>query len=144
MLLGAMPQLTMALTIGGAVFLACYGIKAFWRMSTPQAMSVTVQSSSNLAQVIGTTAAFTFLNPHVYLDTILLIGAAGSAQPPALRPVFAAGAVSANIIWFAALGYGARILAPFFARPVSWKLLDAVVGAVMLTLSASLIGRIAL
>lgn len=143
-LLGAMPQLTMALTIGGAVFLACYGIKAFRRMSTPQAMSVTVRSSPNLAQVIGTTAAFTFLNPHVYLDTILLIGAAGSAQPPALRPVFVAGAVSASIIWFAALGYGARILAPFFARPVSWKLLDAVVGAVMLTLSASLIGRIAL
>lgn len=143
-LLGAMPQLMIALTIGGAVFLACYGIKAFQRMATPQAMSVTVQSSPNLAQVIGTTAAFTFLNPHVYLDTILLIGAAGSAQPPALRPVFVAGAVSASIIWFAALGYGARILAPFFARPVSWKLLDAVVGAVMLTLSASLIGRIAL
>lgn len=72
------------------------------------------------------------------------MGAAGSAHAPALRPVFVAGAATASIAWFAALGYGARILTPLFARPAAWKVLDAIVGVVMLTLATSLIGRIVL
>ncbi|KRC82904.1 amino acid transporter [Sphingomonas sp. Root241] len=141
-LLGAMPQLTMALTVGGALFLSWYGFKAFQRMMAPEAMTVTTQGSVALGRALGTAAAFTLLNPHVYLDTVLLMGAAGSAHTPALRPVFVAGAATASIIWFAALGYGARILTPLFARPAAWKVLDAVVGIVMLTLAATLIGRV--
>ena len=87
------------------------------------------------------TAGFTFLNPHVYLDTVLLMGAAGSAQPADLRPLFIAGAVSASFAWFAALGYGARMLAPLFARPAAGRALDALVGVTMLTLAASLAVR---
>lgn len=143
-LLGAMPQLTLALTLGGAAFLAWYGFKAFQRMMTPEAMAVSAEGKFTLGNALGATAAFTFLNPHVYLDTVLLMGAAGSAHAPALRPVFVAGAATASITWFAALGYGARILTPLFARPVAWKVLDAIVGVVMLTLAASLIGRIVL
>lgn len=143
-LLGAMPQLTVALTIGGAAFLAWYGLKALQRMMAPEAMSITLQGRITLGSALGAMAAFTFLNPHVYLDTVLLMGAAGSAQPAELRPVFVAGAAIASISWFAALGYGARILTPIFSRPAAWKVLDAIVGCVMLALAASLIGRIIL
>lgn len=143
-LLGAMPQLTLVLTIGGAGFLAWYGFKAFQRMMAPEAMSVTAQGPITLSSALGATAAFTFLNPHVYLDTVLLMGAAGSAQSPALRPVFVAGAATASISWFAALGFGARILTPIFSQRAAWKVLDAVVGIGMLSLAASLIGRIIL
>ena len=140
-LIGAMPQLTVVLTVGGALFLSWYGLMAFRRMMTPEAMSVSTQGGVTLARALGATAAFTFLNPHVYLDTVLLMGAAGSAHPPTLRPVFVAGAATASIAWFAALGYGARILTPLFARPSAWRVLDAVVGVVMLALAASLIGK---
>jgi L-lysine exporter family protein LysE/ArgO len=140
-LLGAMPQLTLLLSIGGALFLGWYGLKAFQRMMAPEAMTVTTQGGITLGKAIGATAAFTFLNPHVYLDTVLLMGAAGSAQPAALRPIFVLGAASASIGWFAALGYGARLLTPLFARPAAWRVLDAVVGIVMLTLAASLVAR---
>lgn len=143
-LLGAMPQLTLALALGGAAFLAWYGFKAFQRIMAPEAMTVSTQGKLSLGSALGATAAFTFLNPHVYLDTVLLMGAAGSAHAPVLRPVFVAGAATASISWFTALGYGARVLTPLFARPAAWKVLDAIVGVVMLTLAASLIGRITL
>ncbi|NKI98890.1 LysE family transporter [Novosphingobium sp. SG707] len=142
-LLGAMPQWTMALTIGGALFLGWYAIKAFARMMTPEAMAVTAQDGVSLGRALTTTAAFTFLNPHVYLDTVLLMGAAGSAQAPALRPVFVAGAASASILWFVGLGYGARVLTPLFARPAAWRVLDGIVGVTMLTLAVTLVGRLA-
>lgn len=140
-LLGAMPHLTFVLAIGGALFLSWYGLKAVQRMMAPEAMTVTAQGGITLGRAIGATAAFTFLNPHVYLDTALLMGAAGSAQPAALRPMFIVGAASASIAWFAALGYGARLLTPLFARPAAWRVLDAIVAIVMLTLAASLIAR---
>ncbi|RVT39678.1 LysE/ArgO family amino acid transporter [Sphingobium algorifonticola] len=143
-LLGAMPQLTLTLTISGSAFLAWYGFKAFQRMMAPESMTVSAQGTLTVGRALGATAAFTFLNPHVYLDTVLLMGAAGSAHAPALRPIFVAGAATASITWFAALGYGARILTPLFARPSAWKVLDAIVCVVMLTLAASLIGRIVL
>lgn len=141
-LLGAMPQLTLALTIGGVSFLTWYGVKAFMRMIAPDAMTVTIQGSVSLRRALATTAAFTFLNPHVYLDTVLLVGAAGSAHAPALRPIFVAGAATASIFWFAALGYGARILTPLFAKPAAWRILDAIVGVTMLTLAVTLLGRV--
>ncbi|WP_447725817.1 LysE/ArgO family amino acid transporter [Sphingomonas koreensis] len=141
--LGAFPQLTTALTFGGALFLCWYGIKALQRMMNPDAMTVVAGSGLSLQRAIGATAAFTFLNPHVYLDTVLLMGAAGSAQPDDLRPLFVAGAVTASFSWFAALGYGARLLTPLFARPAAWRVLDAVVGATMLTLAGTLVFRAA-
>ena len=69
------------------------------------------------------------------------MGAAGSAQPAPARPLFVAGAVTASFIWFAALGYGARLLTPIFARPAAWRVLDAIVGITMLTLAAMLVVR---
>ena len=139
--LAAIPQLTIFLTIGGAAFLGWYGFKALRRMTAPEAMAVASNSSISLSGAMAATAGFTFLNPHVYLDTVLLMGAAGSAQPAALRPIFVAGAVSASFTWFAALGYGARLLVPLFARPMAWRVLDAIVGITMLSLAASLLMR---
>lgn len=141
--LAAVPQLTLILTIGGAAFLGFYGIKALQRMASSDAMAVVSGDSVSLRGAIAATAGFTFLNPHVYLDTVLLMGAAGSAQPAALRPIFVAGAASASFAWFAALGYGARLLVPLFARPAAWRVLDAIVGVTMLSLAASLLLRIA-
>jgi L-lysine exporter family protein LysE/ArgO len=138
-LLGAMPRLTMALSLGGAGFLGWYGVQALRRMATPEAMAVTQEGAISLGRALASTAAFTFLNPHVYLDTVLLMGAAGSAQPAALRPLFVAGAASASFTWFAALGFGARALVPLFAKATAWRVLDAIVGVTMLSLSASLL-----
>ncbi|UIJ44272.1 LysE family transporter [Sphingomonas cannabina] len=136
--LAAIPQLTKALAFAGAAFLGWYGVKALRRMAAPDAMVVAGGGGLTLGRAIAATAGFTFLNPHVYLDTVLLMGAAGSAQPADLRPLFVAGAVTASFAWFAALGYGARLLAPLFARPAAWRVLDALVGATMLALAGSL------
>ena len=84
-------------------------------------------------------AAFTLLNPHVYLDTVLLLGSIGAQQPVALQNWFIAGASSASIAWFSLLGFGARWLAPWFARPKAWQLLDGLIGVTMFVLSALLL-----
>ena len=139
--LAAIPQLTTALTLGGAAFLTWYGVKALRRMAVPEAMVVGATQGVTLGRALTATAAFTFLNPHVYLDTVLLMGAAGAAQPAELRPVFVVGAATASFTWFAMLGFGAQLIKPIFARPAAWRVLDAVVGVVMLTLAASLIAR---
>lgn len=141
--LSAVPQLTLGLTLGGAAFLAWYGIKALRRMASSESMAVASGNSLSLGGAIAATAGFTFLNPHVYLDTVLLMGAAGSTQPAALRPLFITGAACASFTWFAALGYGARVLVPLFARPVAWRILDAIVGVTMLSLAGSLLLRAA-
>lgn len=137
------PHLADALALAGALFLGWHGIAAFRCMTASEAMVVTGQGGVTLAQAMAATAGFTFLNPHVYLDTVLLMGAAGSAQPAALRPLFVAGAASASFAWFVTLGYGARYLQPLFARPAAWRVLDAIVGVVMLTLAGSLVMRVA-
>ncbi|WP_225008991.1 LysE/ArgO family amino acid transporter [Novosphingobium percolationis] len=137
--LSAVPQLKLVLTLGGVAFLGWYGVQALQRMASSASMTFETGAAVPLGRAIAATAAFTFLNPHVYLDTVLLMGAAGAAQPAALRPIFVAGAASASIAWFAALGYGARMLQPVFAKPQAWRVLDAVVGAIMLTLAASLL-----
>lgn len=137
--LAAIPQLTLALSLGGAAFLGWYGVKALRRMAAPDAKVVGDSAGVTLGRALTATAAFTLLNPHVYLDTVLLMGTAASTQAPAVRPIFAAGAATASFTWFAALGYGARLLKPVFARPAAWRVLDAFVGIVMLTLAASLL-----
>jgi L-lysine exporter family protein LysE/ArgO len=84
-------------------------------------------------------AAFTLLNPHVYLDTVLLVGSIGAQQPPGLRGAFVLGASVASLFWFGALGFGARWLAPWFAKPRAWQVLDGLIGVTMWVLSALLV-----
>lgn len=139
--LAAVPRFTTLLALAGAGFLGWYGVRALRRLASPEAMAVVAAGDTTLTRALLATAGFTLLNPHVYLDTVLLMGAAGSTQPEALRPFFVAGAAAASFAWFAALGYGARLLRPLFARPAAWRVLDAGVGIVMLTLAVSLAAR---
>lgn len=84
-------------------------------------------------------AAFTLLNPHVYLDTVLLVGSIGAQQPAGLQVWFIAGSSIASLGWFTALGFGSRWLAPLFARPRAWQVLDALIGLTMWVLTAMLV-----
>jgi L-lysine exporter family protein LysE/ArgO len=140
--LGHRPALAWWLTAGGAAFLAAYGLRALWRAAQPGALQAAQGNASiSLAQALAQTAAFTLLNPHVYLDTVLLVGSVG-AQMGDSRWWFASGAAAASVLWFSALGYGARWLAPVFARPRAWQVLDGIIGLVMLLLAGLLLGRL--
>jgi L-lysine exporter family protein LysE/ArgO len=138
--LGDHPGLARALALAGAVFLAVYGWRALQRARQSQQLQASaggdaMRQGAALAQA----AAFTLLNPHVYLDTVLLVGSIGAQQPLALRGWFIAGASSASFLWFGSLGYGARWLAPWFARPRAWQVLDGLIGLTMFVLSALLV-----
>jgi L-lysine exporter family protein LysE/ArgO len=92
----------------------------------------------SLGRILGTVLAFTWLNPHVYLDTVLLLGSV-STQYDGARPYFAAGAMSGSALFFFSLGYGARLLRPWFANPTSWRVLDFLIGCVMLAIAGKLV-----
>lgn len=139
-LLGKAPALTALLTFGGAAFLGWYGVQSLRNAIRPR----TLQTSASARQLplrgaMAQAAGFTFLNPHVYLDTVLLLGSVGASQPPALRLWFIGGAALASAGWFSALGFGARLLAPLFARPRAWQVLDVIVGLTMLAMAAMLV-----
>ncbi|CAN7398751.1 LysE family transporter [Pseudorhodoferax sp. LjRoot39] len=142
-LLGAQPFLARALAALGAVFLAGYGLCALWRSRRPAALQAAAASAGGRAAVLAQAAAFTLLNPHVYLDTVLLVGSVGAQHAALARVAFVAGAALASAGWFAALGFGARWLAPVFARPRAWQWLDRCIGATMLALAAGLALRAA-
>lgn len=134
-----LPLLMEALRWGGALFLAWCGWRAARRAWRPGAQGLTAATTAQgLAATLGTTAALTFLNPHVYLDTLVLVGTVAAQQPSAARPLFAAGAGSASVLWFLLLGYGAAALAPWLARPATWRVVDGCVALVMFGVAASL------
>lgn len=145
--LGEQPGLARVLALAGAAFLAAYGWQALRR--TRQASQLTAAEgaqgggpSLSLRAALAQAAAFTLLNPHVYLDTVLLVGSIGAQQPPALRGWFVAGASVASLSWFCALGFGARWLAPLFAQPRAWQVLDGLIGVTMWVLSALLVRHV--
>ncbi len=138
--LGEQPALAQGLAWAGAAFLAAYGWRAWRRALRPQALQAAAGGAGvGRAAVVAQAAAFTLLNPHVYLDTVMLMGSIGAQQPNALRPAFIAGACTASASWFLALGYGARWLAPWFARPRAWQVLDALIGLTLWVLAALLL-----
>lgn len=144
-LLRAWPGLAGALTAGGALFLAAYGMRALWKALRPGALDAGAAAAPlSLAAALAQCAAFTLLNPHVYLDTVLLVGSVGAQQQPgALRALFLAGACAASAAWFFALAYGAKRLAPWFERPHAWRMLDALIGLTMWVLAALLLRSLA-
>ncbi|MCA0177055.1 MAG: LysE/ArgO family amino acid transporter [Proteobacteria bacterium] len=138
--LGERPGLARVLALAGAVFLAYYGWLALRRARQPgQLQAAPGGAGLGRGAALAQAAAFTLLNPHVYLDTVLLVGSIGAQQPVALRGWFIAGAALASAFWFGLLGYGARWLAPWFARPRAWQVLDSLIGLTMLVLSALLV-----
>jgi len=138
--LGEHQEFARALALAGAVFLATYGWQALRRARQSNQLRAEESGTSvRLAGVMAQAAAFTLLNPHVYLDTVLLVGSIGAQQPLALRPWFVAGASCASLFWFGMLGFGARWLAPWFARPKAWQMLDGLIGLTMWVLSLLLV-----
>lgn len=130
---------SLTLSLAGAAFLIGYAIRAFKNAAAPQAGALVLGPSSlSLRAALTQLAAFTFLNPHVYIDTVLLIGTVGAEHPEHARAWFVGGALAASATWFCALGFGARWLTPIFSRPRAWRILDAAVGVMMLTLGTSL------
>ena len=127
------------MTWGGAAFLAWYGAKAALRALKPETLEAGKEGALPIAAVVATLAAFTFLNPHVYLDTVLLLGGLGARHPAAEQPWFVLGASLASVAWFFGLAYGARLLAPLFKRPVTWRVLDALIATVMFLLAGGLV-----
>ena len=131
---GRVPGLTSALTVGGAGFLAWYASGAVRRAIRPDVMTTDPAGRAlPLRAALGRAAGFTLLNPHVYFDTVLLMGSVSAALAVEQRPGFLLGASLASTAWFVVLGYGARLLAPLFRKPAAWRLLD---GAVALTMAA--------
>lgn len=138
--LGRNPLATEALAAAGACFLGWYGFGAARRACSSQSLSAAPAGGAQSARgVLLQTLAVSLLNPHVYLDTVLLIGSVGVQQPVPLRPAFLAGVWTASLGWFASLGFGSRLIAPIFARPIAWRLLDALVAVLMWVIALTLL-----
>jgi L-lysine exporter family protein LysE/ArgO len=143
-LLGDAPHLTLALTVGGTLFLSWYGISALIRARKASSMNVEEGAKrTSIRSALTQVAGFTFLNPHVYLDTVLLMGSIGARQPADMRFWFVGGAAAASGAWFTTLGFGARLLRPVFRTPRAWQVLDTLVGLTMLAIAATLLAKIA-
>jgi L-lysine exporter family protein LysE/ArgO len=138
--LGHHPALAQAMALAGAAFLAWYGWQALQRARRASQLTATPTGAGlSHRAALAQAAAFTLLNPHVYLDTVLLVGSIGAQQPTGLQAWFVAGASMASLGWFSALGFGARWLAPLFAKPRAWQVLDALIGATMWLLATLLL-----
>ncbi|MFC8805086.1 LysE/ArgO family amino acid transporter [Streptomyces anthocyanicus] len=124
--------------IGGA-FLLCYGALAARRVFRPSgALRADGAAAGSRRRAVLTCLALTWLNPHVYLDTVFLLGSVAADRGP-LRWTFGLGAAAASLVWFAALGFGARYLGRYLSRPAAWRVLDGLVAATMIVLGVSLV-----
>ena len=133
------PLAIVVIRYAGAAFLVVYGILAARRAFKTKALEASPDAAPRGALSVALTAlALTWLNPHVYLDTVLLLGSVANASGESLRWVFGAGAVTASLVWFTGLGFGARALRPLFAKPVAWRVLDAAVAVTMIGIGATL------
>lgn len=135
------PYLLQITKYGGAGFLFFYGAKSFYNsfFLTHSIADEHVKNTSTLKATILALLAFSFLNPHMYLDTLVLIGTIGAQVSEDLRIYFTLGAIAASFVWFFSLVYGAGFLAPLFKKSLSWKILDFFVGIIMWSIGVSLL-----
>ncbi|MFT4069335.1 LysE/ArgO family amino acid transporter [Paraburkholderia sp.] len=144
------PTFVHAMLYVGLAYLAWFGVSALRRALQPghAVLDGAADGDANHAAggtppvqralpIVLMTLAFTWLNPHVYLDTFLLIGTAGAREPEGARLAFALGAMTVSAVWFVALGYGARMLAPLFRRASAWRVLDGAIGSMVLLLAVT-------
>lgn len=134
--------LKLALAIFGAVFLFWYGLRSFksaYRGGENLSVDTTNQTTISPKKAIATTLALTLLNPHVYLDTLVLVGTVASPLTLVQKYQFLIGAVSASALWFFGLGYGARLLIPLFKKEKTWQLLDVFIGMIMWVIAFGLV-----
>jgi L-lysine exporter family protein LysE/ArgO len=155
-LVDRLPIALVILRFLGAGFLVVYGVMAGLRALRPQALridgvaveevtvppspgasSTSTMAGPRLRTAVLAALAFTWLNPHVYLDTVVFLGSIGNQQGD-LKWVWTSGAIAASFLWFFALGFGARFLRPIFARPLSWRILDSAIAVFMIGLGTKL------
>lgn len=135
------PMFTKFMEWGGALFLVVYGLRSFWSVFHPHTLVASLENPvptskmSTLLALLG----FTFLNPHTYVDTFLLLGTIGAEQEPHEQIYFMIGAVAASATWFFSLTYGASKVSPIFKNPRAWQVLDTIMGCVMLSIAVSLV-----
>ncbi|WP_329243128.1 LysE/ArgO family amino acid transporter [Streptomyces sp. NBC_01478] len=134
----AWPGALKAVGLIGGAFLLGYGVLAARRVFRPAALRAEGGPSGSRRRAVLTCLAMTWLNPHVYLDTVFLLGSIAADRGP-LRWTFGLGAVCASVCWFAALGFGARLLSRHLAKPSAWRVLDGLVAATMIGLGATLV-----
>ena len=143
--LGALVQQSPALlnwiTAIGVAFLFTYGVISFRRAWRGESLRVGDGGGVGLTPAILTSLALTLLNPHPYLDNIIVIGGLSARYPTPEAIAFGIGAAVASTLWFYGLAYGARLLVPIFARPVAWRVLDVLVGLLVWGIAASLAGE---
>lgn len=142
-LIEAFPSLITYITWGGAAFLAFYGAKSMFRAFKPEKMDekeakgmIKEGSSKEIVLLI---MGISLLNPHVYLDTVVLIGGLAASYGETGKYIFGIGAMIASFCWFFALGYGARLLSPLFAKPKAWQILDFIIALTMWAIAVSLL-----
>ncbi|WP_419996028.1 LysE/ArgO family amino acid transporter [Streptomyces boninensis] len=139
----AYPSAMTVIGLAGGAFLIGYGALAArraWRPAAGQGLKAEGAATGSVRTAVLTCLALTWLNPHVYLDTVLLLGSVASERGD-MRWVFGAGAMLGSLVWFAAIGYGGRMLSGVLARPVAWRVMDLAVAATMLTLGGMLLAR---
>ncbi|MGQ3054032.1 MAG: LysE/ArgO family amino acid transporter [Roseateles sp.] len=138
-LIQGQPFLLEVFRFGGAAFLLGYALLAARRAWRPAQGLVAAGTTSSLGATVSAALAFTYLNPHVYLDTVVLLGGLGARQPPELRLAFVAGACLASAMWFGLLGFGAAAAAPRLRSPHTWRVVDALVAVLMTGLGLQLL-----
>ncbi|PCE27038.1 amino acid transporter [Paraburkholderia acidicola] len=141
------PTFVHAMLYAGLAYLAWFGISALRRAWRPghaaldanasNTPTMPTQQTQRTWPIVLTTLALTWLNPHVYLDTFLLIGTAGAREPIEARTAFALGAMVVSAVWFVGVGYGARALAPLFRRAGAWRVLDGAIGSMVLLIAVT-------
>jgi len=136
-LIAAHPDVVVLAKYGGALFLIGYGVLAARRAMKPGTLTPSDAAPARLAGVLATCLALTFLNPHVYLDTVILLGALANEHQDS-RWLFGVGAVTASVVWFTGLGFGAKRLGRFFATARTWRILDGLIAAMMFALGVAL------
>jgi L-lysine exporter family protein LysE/ArgO len=139
-LIARAPFLLEVIRWAGAIFVFLYGVRAFlaaWK--GPGHLNASDAETQTALGAATTVLALSLLNPHVYLDTVVLLGGIGARYGWPMNAWFAAGAMCASIIWFTTLGYGARFLKPWFEKDVAWRVLDVIVGCVMWWIAATLV-----
>ncbi|BCL79479.1 amino acid transporter [Ktedonobacteria bacterium brp13] len=140
-LITAIPALTLIATWGGALFLIVYGLRSFRSafkhetLTTQETEQKNVRKRDTVLAILG----FSLLNPHVYLDTVVLIGSIGAHYHAQARIFFALGTMLASLLWFFSLAYGAGKLAPLFRHSRAWQVLDILIGCVMWIIAGTLI-----
>ena len=125
----------------GVAFLTWYGLSSAWRARRPSALTAAPDGTGGrlgLASTLRRITALTWLNPHVYIDTVVLLGSIANSRGPVDRWWFAVGALIASTVWFLGLGFGARFAAPLLTTPRAWQVLDLLIAATMLAIAAKL------